>query len=402
MPTSPRHEAGTLNPLDAARLRQALELAAGVIGLTDPNPRVGCVIGRPDGTVLAVGATQAAGGPHAEAVALAEARRLGLDLTGATAWVTLEPCAHHGRTPPCCDALVDAGIARVVVALQDPFPAVAGQGLARLRAAGIEVVLAGGVFAREARDMNIGFLSRVLRGRPWCRVKSACSLDGRTALPNGRSQWITGTEARRDAHAWRRRASVVLTGVGTVLADDPQMDVRLVETPRQPQRAILDSRLRTPAEARLLDRPGTLIYHATLDRDGPGTASRIRALEMRGASLVAIEATPSTASTSPGPGLPLEYVLADLTRRQTNELHVEAGAALTGSWIDAGWADELLVYMAPLLLGAGAPIARSGELAAVPEGRDWRWMDAQPVGADLRLRLLAHAADPDRWCPIPA
>lgn len=397
MPTSPPHEAGRLNPLDAARLRQALELAAGVIGLTDPNPRVGCVIGRPDGTVLAMGATQAAGGPHAEAVALAEARRLGLNLTGATAWVTLEPCAHHGRTPPCCDALVEAGIARVVAALEDPFPAVSGRGLARLRAAGVEVTVAAGDIAREARDINIGFLSRVLRGRPWCRIKSACSLDGRTALPNGRSQWITGTEARRDAHAWRRRASVVLTGVGTVLADDPQMDVRLVETPRQPQRAILDSRLRTPAEARLLDRPGTLIYHAAMDMAEPGTAGRAHALVSRGASLVAIEATPSTAS----PGLPLERVLADLTRRQTNELHVEAGAALTGSWIDAGCADELLVYMAPLLLGAGAPIARTGDLTSVPEGRGWRWLDTQPVGEDLRLRLVAQASDPDRWCPIP-
>ena len=359
-----------------------------MVGLTDPNPRVGCVLGRSDGTLVATGATQAAGGPHAEVMALRQARAHGADLRGATAWVTLEPCAHHGRTPPCCDALIEAGLERVVVALQDPFPAVAGHGIERLRAAGIEVVLAHGEIAVAARDINIGFLSRVVRGRAWTRLKSACSLDGRTALPNGVSQWITSPEARRDGHAWRRRASVVVTGIGTVLADDPRMDVRLVETPRQPRRAVIDSSLRTPHDAALLDTPGALIYcarHGASDVDGPWAAL--------GAELIHL---PNSLGQ-----VDLRQVLEDLTRRSCNEVHLEAGARLTGAWLQAGLADELLIYMAPRLLGDGVGIAALPALTELPARLAWDWLDATPVGPDLRLRLRAKDSDPDRWCPVP-
>lgn len=277
---NPPTEAHPLSPLDALRLREALDLAEGVIGLTDPNPRVGCVLGTQDGRVLGRGATQEVGGPHAEVMALREAAANGHDVRGATAWVTLEPCAHHGRTPPCCDALIAAGIGRVVAAMQDPFPAVAGQGMARLRAAGVQVALAGGALAEAAREINIGFFSRVLRGRPWIRLKTACSLDGRTALPNGVSQWITGPAARADGHAWRRRASVVLTGIGTILSDDPGLDVRLVPTRKQPRRAVLDSRLRIPVDAAILQRPGTLVYTSSND------AERQMALSAIGAEVI--------------------------------------------------------------------------------------------------------------------
>jgi diaminohydroxyphosphoribosylaminopyrimidine deaminase / 5-amino-6-(5-phosphoribosylamino)uracil reductase len=248
-----------ISATDRERLDEALDLASQAIGLSDPNPRVGCVIARADGQVLAHGFTQQAGGPHAEAVALAAASAAGHDLRGATAWVSLEPCAHHGRTPPCSDALVEAGVARVVVAAVDPNPLVAGQGIARLRGAGISVDLADGEFARTARELNIGFFSRMQRGRPWVRMKIAASLDGRTALNNGASQWITGADARADGHAWRKRASAVLTGIGTVLEDNPRLDVRLVATARQPLRVIVDSRLQTPADARILDTPGKVL-----------------------------------------------------------------------------------------------------------------------------------------------
>ena len=246
-----------LAELDRLRLNEALDLAQSSFGLTEPNPRVGCIIGTESGAILGRGATQAAGQAHAEVVALRDAQSLGLSVRGATAWVTLEPCAHQGRTPPCCDALVDAGIARCVVAVRDPFPAVAGAGLARLRAANVVVdIVEEPSIVEAARDLNIGFLSRIERGRPWVRVKLAASLDGRAALKNGRSQWITGAAARADGHAWRRRASAVMTGIGTVLADDPRLDVRAVPTAHQPLRIVLDSRLRTPLTAALLRLPG--------------------------------------------------------------------------------------------------------------------------------------------------
>jgi diaminohydroxyphosphoribosylaminopyrimidine deaminase / 5-amino-6-(5-phosphoribosylamino)uracil reductase len=268
----------TFTAPDDELLRAALRLARRSIGLSDPNPRVGCVV--VGAGWRAEGFTQEAGGPHAEIVALRAARDAGHDPRGSTVFVTLEPCAHHGRTPPCCDALVDAGVARVVVAVGDPNPLVAGQGLARLRAAGIAVEMADEAVAREARALNIGFFSRMQRGRPWVRMKVAASLDGRTALANGVSQWITGEAARADGHAWRKRAGAVLTGIGTVLEDDPRLDVRHVATARQPLRVVVDARLQTPPTARLLAPPGAvLIYTAA---DGPAAdALRARGAELR-------------------------------------------------------------------------------------------------------------------------
>lgn len=384
---NPRTEAHPLSPLDTLRLRDALDLAEGVIGLTDPNPRVGCVLGTQDGRVLGRGATQEVGGPHAEVMALREAAANGQDVRGATAWVTLEPCAHHGRTPPCCDALIAAGIGRVVVAMRDPFPAVAGQGMERLRTAGVQVALAGGALAEAAREINIGFFSRVLRGRPWIRLKTACSLDGRTALPNGVSQWITGPAARADGHAWRRRASVVLTGIGTILSDDPGLDVRLVPTRKQPRRAVLDSRLRIPVDAVILQRPGTLVYTSSNDTE------RQMALSAIGAEVIRL--------TTDRERVDLHALTTDLTVRHANEVHVEAGAALTGSWLESDAADELLMYVAPMVLGPGRGIADLLPSQDLATARRFQFTGSEFIGQDLRLILRRIDSLPEHWCPLP-
>lgn len=334
----------------SAALHRALALATEAIGLSDPNPRVGCVILGADGTELGAGHTQPAGQAHAEVMALRDAAARGQDVRGATAIVTLEPCSHHGRTPPCCDALIAAGIGRVVVAIEDPNPQVAGQGLARLRAAGIAVELADEAVADAARELNIGFFSRMQRGRPFVRLKSAISLDGRTALPDGRSQWITGEAARADGHAWRKRAGAVLTGIGTVLADDPRLDVRLVPTARQPLRVVLDPQGRLPASARILQPPGEARVI------GPGRAD-------------------------------LSALLSELGTQGINELHVEAGPVLSGAFIDADLVDELLIYQAPMLIGEGRPLAALRPLAGLGDAGRWRLVEALPVGPDLRLRL---------------
>jgi diaminohydroxyphosphoribosylaminopyrimidine deaminase/5-amino-6-(5-phosphoribosylamino)uracil reductase len=365
-------------------MNQALGLAAQALFISSPNPRVGCVIASPGGQVLGEGFTRQAGGPHAEVVALRAAAAAGHDVRGATAYVTLEPCAHHGRTGPCCDALIEAGIAKVVASLEDPNPLVAGQGLARLRAAGVAVEVGPG--AAESRELNIGFFSRMLRGTPWVRLKLAASLDGTTALQNGTSQWITSAEARADGHAWRARACAVLTGVGTVLADDPRLDVRELPTPRQPHLVVLDSRLRTPTNAQLFiaNRPTTICAGGHFDSDFP---ARQAALEERGAAVL------------PLPGqdgkVDLPALLRALGARGINELHVEAGHRLNGALLRAGLVDELLVYLAPKLLGPGRGLADMGPLAALSEGIALEWHGAQPVGPDLRL--LARVAGRDRF-----
>ena len=335
-----------MNELDDARLCAALELARGSIGLSEPNPRVGCILGLSSGEVLGQGATQQAGSAHAEVMAIREAREAGHSLQGTTAWVTLEPCAHHGRTPPCCDALIEAGIARCVVALQDPFPEVAGAGLQRLRAAGVDVELleSRAPLAVEARELNIGFFSRIERGRPWVRMKLATSLDGRSALSNGISQWITGPEARADGHRWRKRASAVMTGIGTVLADNPRLDVRAVETASQPLRVVLDTHLRMPAQAAILRPPGTVLVIGST-----GHAARVAALRDAGAEVWEMDVPASLEGpTRPAPGV----LLSRLAERGINELHVEAGPTLSGSWLGAGYVDELLVYLAPRPAGS--------------------------------------------------
>jgi len=366
--------------LDRERLAQALELARRAVGLSEPNPRVGCVIASAAGQIVASGHTDAAGGPHAEAAALQDARRNGAELRGATAWVSLEPCAHHGRTPPCCDALIDAGVARVVVAVQDPNPPVAGQSIARLRAAGIVVDLADGDIAAAARELNIGFFSRMLRRRPWLRMKIAASLDGRTALDNGASQWITGEAARADGHHWRKRAGALLTGIGTVLEDDPRLDVRLVPTPHQPLRVIVDSRLQTPPSARLLDAPGAVLIYAAMD-----DARRGAALRDRGATVVVL---PDAAGK-----VDLAAMLDDLAGRGVNELHVEAGHKLNASLLRADRVDELLVYLAPKLLGAGRDMAALGPLHTLDGALRFAFTEVSRVGDDLRIRAMPPGRD---------
>ena len=364
-----------ISDADRARLDDCLALAEQAVGLSEPNPRVGCVLAAADGHVLASGHTHEAGGPHAEAAALAAARATGADVRDATAWVSLEPCAHHGRTPPCCDALIQAGIARVVVALVDPNPQVAGEGIARLRAAGVtvDVLEPDADVAVRAREMNIGFLSRMRRGRPWLRLKVAASLDGRTALADGTSQWITGEAARRDGHAWRRRAGAVASGIGTVLEDDPRLDVRLVPCARQPLRVVIDSRLQLPANAKLVAPPGeVLVYAAVAD------AAREAELAERRVQVIRL----------PGPDnkVDLAAMLSDLGARGVNELHVEAGHKLNGSLLRADLVDELLVYLAPKLLGAGRDMAAFGPLQRLDDALRFEFMPVERFGDDLRIR----------------
>ncbi|WP_396267503.1 bifunctional diaminohydroxyphosphoribosylaminopyrimidine deaminase/5-amino-6-(5-phosphoribosylamino)uracil reductase RibD [Ideonella sp.] len=364
-----------MTDLDSLHLRSALALAEQAIGLSDPNPRVGCVLTSASGTVvLGQGHTQAAGQAHAEVMALRDAAQRGSDLRGGTAYVTLEPCSHHGRTPPCCDALVATGLARVVVALGDPNPAVNGQGVARLRAAGMQVEWATEEIAQAARELNIGFMARMERGRPWVRAKAACSLDGRTALVDGQSQWITGPEARADGHAWRKRAGAVLSGVGTVLADDPRLDVRLVATHLQPQRVIVDARLDTPPNAQIFSSGAAPLMVAAQP-----SPERVAALQARGAEVLCL---PN------GQGrVDLAALLTEMAQRGINELHVEAGAGLNGGLAQANLVDEWLVYMAPILMGPGRALAELPALSDLAQAQRWRYQDITPVGPDLRLRL---------------
>ena len=372
MPNLPESRAVSFSAFDTALMRDALALAEQAVGLSDPNPRVGCVITAADGVVIGRGHTQQAGAAHAEVMALQDAATSGCAVRGGTAYVSLEPCSHHGRTPPCCDALLAAGVARVVVAVGDPNSLVAGQGLARLRAAGIAVEI--GLLADEARELNIGFFSRMERGRPWLRMKAAVSLDGRSALDNGASQWITGEAARTDGHAWRKRAGALLTGVGTVQDDNPRLDVRLVATARQPLRVVVDSRLALPPAARILDAPGAVLVYGA-----EPAAGRAAALQARGAELALL----------PGANgkVDLRAMLNDLARRGINELHVEAGSKLNGSFVREGLVDEWLVYVAPRLLGNGRGLADLGPLQTLADAVALRFHAVDRVGDDLRLLL---------------
>ncbi len=362
-------------------MQQALALAERSVGLSEPNPRVGCVIVSADGRqVLGQGHTQAAGQAHAEIMALRDAAAAGRPVSGATAYVTLEPCAHHGRTGPCCDALATAGIARVVAALPDPNPLVGGQGFARLRAAGIEVEI--GPQAAASRELNIGFFSRMVRKTPWLRMKVAASLDGKTALDNGASQWITGAEARADGHAWRARAGAVLTGIGTLLEDNPRLDVRHVPTPRQPDAVVVDSRMDTPLDANIF-MPGRRLFLYCAVHD----AARQAALEARGAIVICL--------AGPGGKVDLAAMLRDLAEREVNELHVEAGHKLNGSLIREGLVDELLVYLAPKLVGQGRQMAHFGPLADLDGAVAFEFLSSERVGQDLRL--VARITGRDRF-----
>jgi diaminohydroxyphosphoribosylaminopyrimidine deaminase/5-amino-6-(5-phosphoribosylamino)uracil reductase len=323
-------------------------------------------------------------------MALRAAAAQGAPLAGGTAWVSLEPCAHHGRTPPCADALIAAGLSRVVVALGDPDPQVAGRGVQRLRAAGITVDVAGAGPARQAAQaLNIGFLSRVLRGRPWLRLKVAASLDGRTALPDGRSQWITGPAARQDGHAWRRRAGAVLTGIGTVLADDPRLDVRLVPTQLQPLRVVVDSAFATPPAARLLQEPGRVLVVGAQDQP-----ARMAGLRAAGAEVLLLPGADGRVD--------LPQLLQRLAANGVGELHVEAGAVLNAALIGADLVDELLVYTAPRLLGPGRGMAALPELPALDAALGFDFQDCQRIGTDLRLLVRRQGADAFLHSPPPA
>ena len=351
-------------------MRIAQEQAKDALRIACPNPRVGCVLISGDGNILGSGHTQQTGSPHAEIMALQDAASLGHSVSGATAYVTLEPCSHHGRTGPCCDAFIAAGIKKVVASIADPNPLVSGQGFERLRAAGIEVEVGPG--AAESRELNIGFFSRMIRKTPWVRMKMAASLDGTTALANGQSQWITSPEARADGHAWRARACAVLTGIGTVLEDNPRMDVREVPTPRQPHIVVVDSRLQTPLDAHLFIAGRACIIYAAVQND-----AKKAALEARGATVVMLPDAHGKVD--------LAAMMKDLAHREINELHVEAGSKLNGSLIRAGLVDEFLIYLAPKLLGPGLGMASFGPLQALSEAVELQFQSTDRVGADLRI-----------------
>jgi len=369
--------ASSFSDRDRLHMSRALELAARGLHTTDPNPRVGCVIVQGERTV-GEGWHEWAGEPHAEILAL---RAAGSAAAGGTAYVTLEPCSHQGRTPPCAQALIDAGLRRVVFALQDPNPRVDGRGAERLRQAGIEV--ASGLMQDEAAELNPGFLRRMRGGPPWVRLKLAMSLDGRTALESGASQWITSEPARADVQHWRARSSAVLTGIGTVLADDPRLDVRLPTVrERQPLRVVLDSSLRTPPRARLFEGTGSVwIFTRATD------SGRRAALEARGARIEQLEENVPGGAAS-AERFRLEQVFARLAQAEVNEVLVEAGATLAGELLRLELVDELLLYVAPVLLGHRArPLVALPEPASLSSGLRFDLIESRSIGPDLRLRL---------------
>lgn len=356
----------SFSAVDHGMMARALQLAEQGLWTTSPNPRVGCVLVR-DGVVVGEGWHAKAGEPHAEVHAL---RAAGDKARGATAYVTLEPCSHFGRTPPCAEALIAARVGRVLAAMTDPNPLVAGRGLEKLRLAGIET--ASGLLEVEARELNIGFVSRMTRGRPWLRLKAAASLDGKTALNNGLSQWITGPEARRDGHRWRARACAILTGIGTVRDDDPALTVREVVTPRQPLRVIVDSRLETPPAARILQGGGVLIAAAV---DDPEKAALLRST---GAEILFLPNADGKVD--------LRELMIALGQRGINEVHAEAGFKLNGSLLREGLVDELLLYLAPCLIGDQASgLFNLPELTTLSGKRNLQIRDLRQLGSDIRL-----------------
>jgi len=354
---------------DIEFMTRALRLARRGLNTTSPNPRVGCVV-VVDGEIISEGWHQRAGDAHAEVNALNAAAGLAAN---ATVYVTLEPCVHAGRTGPCTDALIEAGIQTVVCAMVDPNPQVAGQGIARLQAAGIACVT--GVLEDEARELNPGFIRRMEAGRPFVRVKAAQSIDGRTALADGSSQWITGDAARADVQTWRARACAVLTGVGTVLADDPLLNVRTANCERQPLRIVLDPQLRTPATARLFNVKGQVLLIASQSAE----QTKEDVLRSVGASVIRLPESES--------GFDLNAVLYELARYEINEIHVEAGAKLSGAFIRAGLVDELLLYTAPLLLGSQGRPLFDFAIDAMEQRPELQLLDQRQVGNDLRQRF---------------
>ena len=375
---SAKHEgspvsAATFTPDDRRHMARALALAERGLYSTTPNPRVGCVI-VDEGEVIGEGWHVRPGEAHAEVAALADARAKGRDPRGATLYVTLEPCNNHGRTPPCVDAVLASGVVRVVMALHDPNPAQGG-GALRLQRAGVRVDA--GLLEAEAAALNAGFVSRMTRGRPWVRTKLATSLDGRTALAGGESRWITGSAARADGHAWRARACAILTGVGTVLHDDPQLTVRDVATTRQPLRVIVDRHADTPPSARVLAGGDALVVTAGSRNDR-------------------WPATVDTLALPDGAGrVDLEAMLRALAGRGINEVHVEAGAKLNGALLAAGLIDEMLIYVAASVIGdpARGMFEFASPLASLARRVALAWTSVDRIGDDLRIvaRVLAAA-----------
>ena len=357
--------------LDHAYMARALQLAERGLYTTTPNPRVGCVIVK-DNKIIGEGWHQKAGSPHAEINALMQA---GMAAQGATVYVTLEPCSHHGRTPPCADALIGTGVARVVAAMQDPNPNVSGSGLARIKAAGVTVEC--GLMETQARTLNEGFIKRMVLGLPLLRVKTASSLDGKTALSTGESKWITGEAARADVHRLRARSCAILTGIGTVLADNPQMNVRGVDSAastslRQPIKVIVDSTLQTPPESKILQGTKTIIACVAPD------TKKVAALETSGAEILCLPGVDGKVD--------LHALLSRLAQKGMNEVMTEAGPRLNGALLAAGLVDEWVQYLAPCLLGNTArPLFELAEPASMTQRLNWQLADQRQIGSDLRL-----------------
>jgi diaminohydroxyphosphoribosylaminopyrimidine deaminase / 5-amino-6-(5-phosphoribosylamino)uracil reductase len=371
-------------------LHCALAQAQKASHISPPNPAVGCILVSKTGKTIGQGHTQAAGSAHAEVMAIRDAVAHGESTLGATAYVTLEPCSHFGRTPPCCNALIEAKVAKVVIAILDPNPLVAGKGVELLKTAGIEVEILPVEHpqAVAAKELMIGFFSRMVRKTPWVRLKIATSLDGKTALSNGQSKWITSNEARDDGHAWRARAGAILTGVGTVLADDPRLNVRVnssQSTQRQPHVVIVDSKLRTPVTAQLftiknianqtINTWSRCIFIYTNSSD----LAKKKALEQQGATVIVLPDTQASGKVD------LTAMMHDLAKREINELHVEAGATLNGALISAGLVDEFLIYLAPKLLGSGRGLANFELLSDLSKATTIDFQSVEKIGPDLRI-----------------
>ncbi len=384
-----------INPAHTQVFTLALTQAEKASHLSPPNPAVGCVLISSTGKLIGQGHTQAVGGAHAEVMALREAAANGESTIGATAYVTLEPCSHFGRTPPCCNALIEAKVGKVVIALLDPNPLVAGKGVELLRKAGIdvEVLSVDHPQAKAAKELMLGFFSRMVRKTPWVRMKIAASLDGKTALSNGQSKWITSNAARDDGHVWRARAGAILTGIGTVLADDPKLDVRSVPTQRQPHMVIVDSELRTPITAEIfaifnvavqaINTPVRDIFIYTNSND----SAKKLALEAKGATIIVLPKSDTSDKVD------LRLMMQDLAKREINELHVEAGATLNGALIQAGLVDEFLIYLAPKLLGAGRGMADFGPLTDLNDALLLDFIAIDKVGPDVRLLVRVTGRD---------
>ena len=356
------------SPFDHECMARALSLAGNGLFSTQPNPRVGCVVAK-DGQMLGSGWHSVAGGPHAEVLALQEA---GSGARGATAYVTLEPCNHHGRTPPCVEALLEAGVSRVVVAIEDPNKRVKGAGLQRLKEAGVEVE--SGLMAAAAEELNVGFFKRMRHGRPWVRVKLACSLDGRTALQNGNSAWISSDNSRKDVQAWRARSSAIMTGIGTVLSDNPELTARIDDPPLRPLRLIVDTHWRTPVGSKVLDSPDTAVVA------GSDRVKIPAALKEKGVGLIALPERDGRVD--------LEVLINELSAFEINELQVEAGATLCGALLKLGLVDEFLLYQAPILLGEGGPgLFSLGVLESIEDRTHLELLESTRMGEDFRFRF---------------